>query len=100
MVRAMSRTPPLAPCSLTFSIDAQILLSAIEKVSEQGAKGGVRDIARTIEDQIADGLLDAKSQGAAKVRLLAEGDEVIVVPVLDDDTNTAEREALKERTRD
>ncbi len=81
-------------------IDAQILLSAIEKVSEQGAKGGVRDIARTIEDQIADGLLDAKSQGASKVRLLAEADEVIVVPVLDDDTTTAAHEAVREKTRD
>ncbi len=66
-------------------IDPQILLAAIDKVTETGAKGGVREIARAIEDQIADGLVDAKSAGAKQVRLIAKDDAVSVIPVLDDD---------------
>ncbi len=66
-------------------IDPQILLGAIDKVMEEGTKGGVREIARAIEDQIADGLVDAKSAGANKVRLVADGDLVEVIPVHDDD---------------
>jgi ATP-dependent Clp protease ATP-binding subunit ClpA len=66
-------------------IDPQILLASIDKVTESGAKGGVREIARAIEDQIADGLVDAKTAGAKQVRLAAKGDAVEVIPVYDDD---------------
>ena len=66
-------------------IDPEILLGAISKVMEDGQKGGVREIARDIEDQIADGLVDAKSEGAKKVRLVSTGDRVEVIPVRDDD---------------
>jgi ATP-dependent Clp protease ATP-binding subunit ClpA len=71
-------------------IDPQVLLDAIEKVMEEGAKGGVREIARGIEDRIADGLVDAKAAGASKVRLVADADQVIVVPA-DDDGAPAEQ---------
>ncbi|MEA2936253.1 MAG: ATP-dependent Clp protease ATP-binding subunit ClpE, partial [Variibacter sp.] len=63
-------------------IDPQILLSAIDKVSERTA-GNARDIARSIEVQITDGLIDARQEGANKVRLLSEGDRVAVIPVFD-----------------
>jgi ATP-dependent Clp protease ATP-binding subunit ClpA len=66
-------------------IDPQILLGAITKVMEEGQKGGVREIARDIEEQIADGLVDAKSDGAKKVRLVSSGDKVEVIPVHDDE---------------
>jgi ATP-dependent Clp protease ATP-binding subunit ClpA len=62
-------------------IDPQILLASIDKVTETGAKGGAREIARAIEDQIADGLVDAKSAGAKEVRLVAKDDGVAVIPV-------------------
>jgi ATP-dependent Clp protease ATP-binding subunit ClpA len=65
-------------------IDPQILLASIDRVAHEGAKGGVRDIARAIENQITDGLIDAKQEGAKRVRLVSDGDEVIVVPVLDE----------------
>jgi ATP-dependent Clp protease ATP-binding subunit ClpA len=65
-------------------IDPQILLNAMDKVAQHGAPGGAREIARSIEQQITDGLIDAKQEGATKVRLLAKGDDVIVVPVHDD----------------
>ncbi len=73
-------------------IDPEILLGAIERVMEEGAKGGAREISRTIEDQIADSLVDAKSAGAAKVRLVADGDLVEVIAVHDggDEGATAE----------
>jgi len=70
-------------------IDPQILLASIEKVTETGAKGGAREIARAIEDQIADGLVDAKSAGAKQVRVVAKGDAVAVVPVHDDGEQSA-----------
>jgi ATP-dependent Clp protease ATP-binding subunit ClpA len=70
-------------------IDPQVLLGAIEKVTEEGAKGGVREIARGIEDQIADGLVDAKAAGASKVRIVADDGQVIVVPVDDADDSVA-----------
>jgi ATP-dependent Clp protease ATP-binding subunit ClpA len=79
-------------------IDAQILLAAIDRVTDEGAKGGVRDIARAIEDKIADGLLDAKSDGAKLVRLEADGDDVIVIPVFDDATADPLIEKSRDRT--
>jgi ATP-dependent Clp protease ATP-binding subunit ClpA len=79
-------------------IDPQILLASIEKVTESGAKGGVREIARAIEDQIADGLVDAKSAGAKQVRLIAKDEAVDVVPVHDDTLDCGRSAA--EQTRD
>jgi ATP-dependent Clp protease ATP-binding subunit ClpA len=70
-------------------IDPQILLAAIDKVSETGTKGGVREISRSIEKRIADGLVDAKLAGAAKVRLVADGNKVRVEPVRNDETADA-----------
>ena len=61
-----------------------ILLDAIEKITKVGMEGGVRVIRRQIEKQITDGLIDAKADGAKKVRLEAEGERVRVIPVLDD----------------
>ena len=76
-------------------IDPEILLGAISKVMEDGQKGGVREIARDIEDQIADGLVDAKSEGAKKVRLVSTGDRVEVIPVHDDDDDGGDDAAAK-----
>jgi ATP-dependent Clp protease ATP-binding subunit ClpA len=65
-------------------IDPAILLDAIEKITKVGMEGGVRVIRRQIEKQITDGLIDAKADGAKKVRLEAEGDRVNVIPVFDE----------------
>jgi ATP-dependent Clp protease ATP-binding subunit ClpA len=64
-------------------IDARILLDAVESTTKQNAKGGVRDIARAIEKQITDGLIDAKSEGARRIRLQADGDRIKVIPERD-----------------
>jgi ATP-dependent Clp protease ATP-binding subunit ClpA len=53
-------------------IDPKILIQAIAKL-EDSAKGGVRDMTRAIERQITDGVIDAKTQGAASIRLYADG---------------------------
>ena len=70
-------------------IDPQILLTAIDRAIEAGANGGAREISRGIEKRIADGLVDAKLDGAKQVRLVAEeGDRVRVVPVRNDGAGT------------
>jgi ATP-dependent Clp protease ATP-binding subunit ClpA len=62
-------------------IDPQILMRSIETVSEKSVKGGVREISRSIEKQIADGLVDAKLANASRVRLVAEGGTVRVIAI-------------------
>jgi ATP-dependent Clp protease ATP-binding subunit ClpA len=56
-------------------IDPRILLDAISHF-EVNAQGGVRDITRAIERQVTDSVIDAKTQGAASIRLLATGASV------------------------
>ena len=62
-------------------IDPQILMGVIDKVSAPGAKGGVREISRDLERQIADGLVDARLAGASHVRFAAEDEKIRVIPV-------------------
>lgn len=78
-------------------IDPAILIDAIEDFTETKPKGGVRDIAREIEDQIADGLIEAKAAGARRVRFEATGRRVRVVPVDEDDGEKGEQRARIER---
>jgi len=76
-------------------IDPEILLSAIDEFTKNAPAGGVREIARHIEDKIADGLIDARTQGATHVMFEADGPDVRVVPVSPD---AAQEEAERERT--
>ena len=68
-------------------IDPQILLDAVEALSKH-MHGGVRDIAREIERQVTDGLIEARSQGATRVRLISDSAVTKVVAV---DPRPAER---------
>jgi ATP-dependent Clp protease ATP-binding subunit ClpA len=61
-------------------IDPQILLDAVEALSKH-MHGGVRDIAREIERQVTDGLIEARSQGATQVRLVSDRSATRVIPV-------------------
>jgi len=61
-------------------IDPAVLIDAINKVS--AAAGDMRAVARNIERQIADGLLDAKAAGASHVRLSGDGGKIWVSPVV------------------
>ena len=61
-------------------IDPEILLAAVEKITEGRANGGVRSISRAIEKKIADGLVDAKLEGATHVRFAAEGELILCHP--------------------
>jgi ATP-dependent Clp protease ATP-binding subunit ClpA len=61
-------------------IDPNILLEAIETLSTR-MHGGVRDISRAIERQVTDGLIDARSSNAARIRLLAHGASIKVTVV-------------------
>jgi ATP-dependent Clp protease ATP-binding subunit ClpA len=53
-------------------IDPRILIEAISHLEDK-SQGGVRDMTRAIERQITDRVIDAKTQGAASIRLYAEG---------------------------
>jgi ATP-dependent Clp protease ATP-binding subunit ClpA len=61
-------------------IDATILLEAIDR-NKALAAGGVRELARAIEADVADGLIDAKAAGATMVRLSKDGARVLVESV-------------------
>lgn len=62
-------------------IDPEILVSAIDEFTQNKPAGGVREIARHIEDKIADGLIEARRNGANEVMFEADGSDVRVVAV-------------------
>lgn len=59
-------------------IDAEILLGAIEK-HQKVVGGGVRELARAIENQITDAIIDAKSSNAKSISLRGQHDSVEVM---------------------
>jgi ATP-dependent Clp protease ATP-binding subunit ClpA len=61
-------------------IDPTVLLGAIEMLAPH-TKGGVRDIARAIEQEVTDGFIDARGAGATKVRIVAAGTSTKVIAV-------------------
>jgi ATP-dependent Clp protease ATP-binding subunit ClpA len=73
-------------------IDAHILLNAIESMGSM--PGGVRDVARAIERQVSDGLIDARGAGATEVSFRANGAQVDVVPIGIHAAQSATRAAL------
>lgn len=77
-------------------IEPAILLDAIDTFTETKPKGGVRDIARQIEDRIADGLIEAKADGATHIRLEYSGKRVRVVPMTEDEATEHARSARGE----
>lgn len=76
-------------------IDPEILMSAIDEFTHNKPGGGVREIARHIEDKIADGLIDARASGATHVMFEADGSDVRVIPVTPD-AGEAEATAAQE----
>jgi ATP-dependent Clp protease ATP-binding subunit ClpA len=78
-------------------IDPVILMDAIDTFTEKKPKGGVRDIAREIEDQIADGLMEAAAADAHLVRFEADGKRVRVIPITEDEAQQRGESARVER---
>lgn len=60
-------------------IDPRILLDAISAL-ERHTDGGVRDIARAIERQVTDQFLEARAAGIGSLRLLVDGEKIVVEP--------------------
>lgn len=56
-------------------IEAELLFETMRRAGHLQAAGGVREIVRTIEGQIADVLIEARTSGARRVRLTAERSE-------------------------
>jgi ATP-dependent Clp protease ATP-binding subunit ClpA len=74
-------------------IDPEILMTAIEEFTENKPSGGVREIARHIEDKIADGLIAARAEGAKSVMFEADGPDVRVLPVDEPSSSAGPSEA-------
>jgi ATP-dependent Clp protease ATP-binding subunit ClpA len=60
-------------------IDVEILLETIDKLKKLGPSGSSRDLARGIEERIADSLIEAKHRKVKRVRLVQRGDEIFAV---------------------
>lgn len=59
----------------TNGIDSELLFEMMQRSEQLQAAGGVREIIRAMEAQIADGLIDARARGAERVRLEVVGAE-------------------------
>jgi ATP-dependent Clp protease ATP-binding subunit ClpA len=59
-------------------IEPKILLDAIEALSRH-MRGGARDIAREIEREVTDGMIEARGQGATRIRLSSDGVATTVI---------------------
>ena len=80
-------------------IDPQILITAIDTFTKTKPEGGVREIARHLEDRIADGLIAAKRKRAKQVMFEADGeDEIRVVPIEDSGDGAAATTTAQERS--
>jgi ATP-dependent Clp protease ATP-binding subunit ClpA len=61
-------------------ISAEVLMQFMERQKTLSEQGSTRDIARAIEEEIADGLIDHKQQNIAAVRLDFENEKIVVRP--------------------
>lgn len=61
-------------------IDPDILVDMMRRQHRIGAGASSRDLVRTVEESLADTLIDAKQHGHTKVRLVSVGGEVIAEP--------------------
>jgi ATP-dependent Clp protease ATP-binding subunit ClpA len=60
-------------------VDAALLVQMIAQ-REKLKKYGVREVIRLIEKTVMDGMLDARAQGAKRVRIVVDGPAVQVLP--------------------
>lgn len=58
-------------------IDFTILARAVAKSEEMGTQGGVREIARSIEQEMSDSILEAKEAGAKSIRIMEMDGHII-----------------------
>ncbi len=63
-------------------IDPALLFAVMQRQDRLGAAASARDLTRSIEDMISDTLIEAKTQGAKKVRILG-GAEGIAAEIAD-----------------
>ena len=64
------------------------LIATVERLMAKSSQHGLREIAREIEQSVADGLIDAKAGGAKRVRFEVDGTKVKVVPVKEGETTS------------
>ena len=57
-------------------IDPALLFAVMQRQDRLGAAASARDLTRSIEDMISDTLIEAKTQGAKKVRILSHAEGI------------------------
>ena len=73
---------------VTAECDTMTLIATVERLMAKSSQHGLREIAREIEQSVADGLIDAKAGGAKRVRFEVDGTKVKVVPVKEGETTS------------
>jgi ATP-dependent Clp protease ATP-binding subunit ClpA len=58
-------------------IDPAVLLEVMQKQDRLGQGASARDLVRSIEEMVSDGLIEAHQQGASCVRLEKDGDRIV-----------------------
>jgi ATP-dependent Clp protease ATP-binding subunit ClpA len=61
-------------------IDPEVLLRMMRRYDRQGDAASSRDLARSIEESVADSLIVAKQNGHSRVSLIYDGDRVLARP--------------------
>jgi ATP-dependent Clp protease ATP-binding subunit ClpA len=60
-------------------IDPNILFDSISRLTDR-TDGGVRDIARAIEREVTDSMIEARQAGATSIRVERHGNSVVAIP--------------------
>jgi len=62
-------------------IDPEVILVLMRRYRKLGQVGSSRDLVRTIEESMAETLIQAKQRGVARIRLALDGERVVARPV-------------------
>ncbi len=80
---------------VSSGIDAEILYGLVRRQEKAGGEASSRDVIRSIEESMADSLIDAKRQGAQFISLIERGGRVVAVPAPRGPVRGAEQAARK-----
>jgi ATP-dependent Clp protease ATP-binding subunit ClpE len=69
-------------------IDPELLFGLVRRQQRAGSATSSRDLVRSIEETIADSLIEAKKSGASCISLRSQSDRIVAVPVIAAPTET------------
>jgi ATP-dependent Clp protease ATP-binding subunit ClpA len=62
-------------------IDPEILYDVVRRQEKSGSEASSRDVIRSIEERMADSLIEAKRRGAQFIKLVQEEGRIVAIPV-------------------